>query len=302
MNLQEPLKIDSVDLSKIVYPKERTNMNKKIILIKLNENKCKNFVFQTPTLLNISKSTEKQGYTEIEMALVGKEKGKVDKFISFLNKLEAKIKEDAQFNAYSWFNTGSNENTTINFQKIIRESDEHPSGTIKLKLIKNNDFETIIELNNNKRISVKDIPEGSWCKMILEVYAVWVNSANDFGIFLRPILVSFTPKIKDSYNYRFAEESDEEDDDIDIPDTENKANIFMQVNNVKERNNDSTTQLELNELIHHLEINKSQQSSDNSELESEPIPLVSKDDNIISIDLSDANLSNSTSSSDTEDD
>jgi hypothetical protein len=299
MNLQEPLKIDLVDLSKIVYPKERTNQNKKIILIKLNENKCKNFVFQTPTLLNISKSTEKQGYTEIELALVGKEKGKVDKFISFLNNLEAKIKEDAQFNAYTWFNTSSNENTTINFQKIIRESDDYKSGTIKLKLIKNNDFETIIELNNNKRISIKDIPEDSWCKMILEVYAVWVNSANDFGIFLRPILVSFTPKIKDSYNYKFAEESDE-DDEIDIPDTENKANIFMQVNNVKERNNDSTTQLELNELIHHLEINKSQQSSEQSE--SESIPLISNNDNIISIDLSDANLSNSTSSSDTEDD
>jgi hypothetical protein len=74
----------------------------------------------------------------------------------------------------------------------------------------------------------------------------------------------------------------------------------MQVNNIKDKNNDSTTQLELNELIHHLEINKSQQSSDNSE--SEPIPLISKDDNIISIDLSDANLSNSISSSDTEDD
>jgi hypothetical protein len=32
MNFQEPLKLDSVDFSKIVYPKERTNQNKKIIL------------------------------------------------------------------------------------------------------------------------------------------------------------------------------------------------------------------------------------------------------------------------------
>ena len=32
-------------------------------------------LYAASTLLNISKSTEKQGYTEIELALVGKEKG-----------------------------------------------------------------------------------------------------------------------------------------------------------------------------------------------------------------------------------
>ena len=46
--------------------------------------------------------------------------------------------------------------------------------------------------------------------MILEVYAIWINK-NGFGIFLRPILVSFKPFDKIQYNYKFIEESDNED-------------------------------------------------------------------------------------------
>ena len=86
MNYQEPLRTSNIDFSKIVYPKTRANQNKKIVLVKYNEKgKLKNFVFQTPTLLNLSKPILSNGYGEIEVALVGKEKGKVNKFIKFLN-------------------------------------------------------------------------------------------------------------------------------------------------------------------------------------------------------------------------
>jgi hypothetical protein len=282
MNLQEPLQISSIDLSKIIYPKQRTNQNKKIILIKLNDkSKYKNFVFQTPTLLNLSKPQLHNGYAEIELALEGKEKSKVAKFINFLSELETQVKADAQTNAFTWFNITDN-NNTINFQKIVRESEDYSNGTIKIKIVKNNDFETMVQLNNNKRISIDNIPENSWCKMILEAYAVWVNSNNDFGIFFRPILVSFTPKDIEVYNYKFVEESDEEND-FDIPDTEVKAtqtanvNVFMNINNMPKNNNnnDTTSQLEINCLL------------DNLHTESES--------NIVKIDLSDANLSDSES-------
>ena len=46
--------------------------------------------------------------------------------------------------------------------------------------------------------------------MILEVYAIWINK-NGFGLFLRPILVSFKPFDKIEYNYKFIDESDNED-------------------------------------------------------------------------------------------
>ena len=288
MNLQEPLQISSIDLSKIIYPKQRTNQNKKIIIIKLSDkSKYKNFVFQTPSLLNLSKPQLYNGYAEIELALEGKEKSKVTKFINFLSELETKVKADAQSNAFTWFNITDN-NNTINFQKIVRESEDYSNGTIKLKIIKNNDFETVLQMNNNKRISINNIPENSWCKMVLEAYAVWVNSNNDFGIFFRPILVSFTPKDIEVYNYKFVEESDEEND-FDIPDTEIKENnIFMKITNTpidESKNNDLTSQLEINNLLNNLHTESEQ---------------VVHEANLVKIDLSDANLSDSESESDEE--
>lgn len=252
MNSQEPFKINNIDFSKIVYPKDRSNEKKKIVLMKYNDKgKLKNFVFQTPTLLNIGKIQMFNGYYEIELALVGKEKDRVNNFIDFLYELENKIKLDAKSYASNWFNI-TDENQTINFQKIIRESEDYQTGTIKVKIIKNNDFETVLQQNNSKKISVDSIPEDCWAKMILECYAIWINSNNDFGIFLRPILISFTPK--ETYNYKFIEDSDE-GEEFDVPDTEVNSNIFMNINNnLKNKTSaDSTSQLEVDNLIRDLQ-------------------------------------------------
>ena len=68
MNYQEPLNISNIDFNNIVYPKSRSSQNKKIILIKYNDRgKLKNFVFQTPTLLNLYKAHELTNYSEIEV-------------------------------------------------------------------------------------------------------------------------------------------------------------------------------------------------------------------------------------------
>ena len=250
MNIQEPLKINQIDLNKIVYPKIKNTPNKKIILIKYNEHKrLKNFVFQTPTLQHLFKPVMQDGYADIELMLTDKE---VDNgFIDFIDKLEQKVKEDAQFNAHPWFNL-SEENQTINFQKIVRESDVSKHGILKLKIIKNHDFETMIQLNNITKISIDNIPEASNCKMLLECYAVWVNANNNFGIFLRPILVSFKETNKNLYNYKFFDDEDENDsssDLDDVPDTEYSNNIFMKMPSNKDKNNfDSTSQLNIGQL------------------------------------------------------
>ena len=274
MNSHVPFKISGIDFNKIVCPKIKVNQNKKIILLKYNDNgRLKNFVVQTPTVLNTRAPIKYTGYSEIELAMVGKEKAKVNKFINFLNNLEDKIKENAQYNASSWFNLTDN-NTVLNFQKVIRDSDEYPTGMIKMKIIKNNDFETILQLNNEKRITMDSIPEDSWCKMILECYAIWINANNDFGIFFRPIIISFTPKEKQIYNYNFIEDS-EENNDFNIPESESN-NIFMNMGaNVEELYrslNDSTTQLELNfqdQKDQNLDINIKDSFLSNSESNSE---------------------------------
>ena len=59
--------------------------------------------------------------------------------------------------------------------------------------------------------------------MILECYAVWISN-NNFGLFFRPIAISFMDK--QVYNYNFFNDSESESEE-EIPDTE--ANIFMKV-------------------------------------------------------------------------
>ena len=245
-----PLNIHDIDLNNITYTKIKSNQTKKIILLKYNDksktNSIKNFVIQTPTLLNISSPDFTSGFAEIEVALDGKYNNRIDSFISFLNNLENKIKADAQTNAAGWFNM--NDNQTINFQKIIRESSNYSKGTLKIKIIKNNDFETLIQLNNTHKIDTNSIPANSWCKMILECYAIWINSNNDFGLFFRPVLLSFNLKEKDIYNYKFIE-SDE--DEIDIPDTEINHNIFMKVDSSNKLHK-SLIHLDASELVSNL--------------------------------------------------
>lgn len=288
MDIQQPYKISNVDFDNIVYPNVKTNQNKKIILIKYNENnKLKNFVFQTPTLLNLYKINNENNYAELEIALVGKDKNKVKTFVDFLNKLENKIKTDVQHHASLWFSNTNME--TIKCQKIIRESDKYKEGTIKIKIIKNVDFETSIRLNNNKKISLEQINENDWCKMILECYAIWINENNDFGLFFRPVIISFTPN--EQYNYNFI---DSEEESIDIPDTDINNNIFLNITSTNNNKyNDSTSLLDVNQLVSELntinsnninlkinEILSKTDSESDSEIESQSLNSLNSDSNI----------------------
>jgi hypothetical protein len=253
----EPYKFSEINLNKLIYSKPKQSGNKKVVLIKYNDNnKPGNLVFQTPSIYNLTEPDIKKGYGEIEVALHGKEKNRIDDFTSFLLKLENQVKQDAKVNASSWFDLNE-ENESINFQKLIREMDGLDSGILKLKLIKNNDFETeLINNVNSKKIklSLDEVPCDCWCKMLLEVYAIWINTNNDFGIFLRPVLVVFTPTEKKQYNYKMIEESDsDKEDEFEIPDTEINdninTNIFMSLSNIKQnKNNNTTSVLELDNL------------------------------------------------------
>ena len=120
--------------------------------------------------------------------------------------------------------------------------------------------------------------------MILECYAIWINSNNDFGLFLRPVLISFT--LKEIYNYNFVDDSDEE---LNVPDTEINSNIFMKINkSSKTKYNNSTTQLEINELVKNLDKNQIETSDFNN--------IGTTNDNIVKLKISD-NFFNDNSSS-----
>jgi hypothetical protein len=209
IKFKQPYKIDDIKFENIRYVDKKETPERTIIYTKYEDNnKLSNFVIQTPSLRNINEVISKKGINELEIPLVGQNNTKTDKFIGFLNNLDKQITSDAKINS-EWFNNFYNGNI-IRYQKSIRECDDYKNGMIKIKIIKNDNFETILQVNNKDDICVENIQKDSWVKMILEVYAIWINK-NGFGLFLRPILVSFKPFDKIEYNYKFIDESDNED-------------------------------------------------------------------------------------------
>ena len=134
-----------------------------------------------------------------------------------------------------WFDELSNKES-IKYKKIVKESDQFSNGTIKIKIIKNNDFETMLQVDNKNRINVKNIPMNYWCKMLVEIYALVINSqTNTFSLFLRPIILSFKEKQSKMYNYKFLEDSDSDKDEMDVPDSE-LSSIFIRQKIMNKKN------------------------------------------------------------------
>jgi len=248
MNLQEPFRIHQIDYSKIIYTKIKTNENKKIIFLKYDDNKNTNkpLVIQIPTLLNLNEPVKiTEEYNELEIPLITQEKEKTSGIVNFFEELDKKIVHDAKINSKTWFE-GISMTNSIKYKKIIKESDIYKDGVIKIKIIKNADFQTLLQIENKKRINVKELPVNSWCKMLIEVYAIVINIQNNtFSLFLRPIILSFKEKEISNYNYKFLEDSDSDKEDVDIPDSEING-LFIK--NIKTVNSDSVTSSQINVL------------------------------------------------------
>ena len=238
MNSLEPYRIQQIDLNNINYTKIKNEKNKRLIYIKYEDNKS--FVFQTPSLLNVNTPVKiTEDYYELEIPLITQEKNKQSKIINFLEELDKKIINDAKKNSKTWFDDLDN----IKYKKLIKESDIYTSGVIKIKIIKTQRFETLLKLDNTKKIILKDIPQDSWVKMLLEVYAVVINPENKtFYLFLRPVTLSFKEKENKKYNYTFLDDSDENNDDI--PDSDIN-NIFLKQKDKESLDNLTSSQINL---------------------------------------------------------
>ncbi len=268
-----PLKIDEIDFDNIVYSDIKSNSKKTVVFLKYKQkNRIINFAIQTPSLLNVNKSVKNSNNisSDLDVPLYGKTESKVNKLVNFLNKLDEKIIYDAKINTSSWFNNFEIEQ--INYQKIIRESNDKKfnKGTIKVKIIDNYDFKTQLHINNQTKIKEDDIPKNSWVKMILEIHAIWINQ-NGFGLFLKPIIVSFEP-IQIIKKYRFLDDS--EDEVENIIDSENS--IFIKNDNNLGDHNTETSILKVNPTDS-LTLNSRRFSSTSSD---ENIPAESSKENI----------------------
>lgn len=210
MTTKVPFRISEIDINNICYTDVKSNEKKTIVYLKyMDNNKLKNIVFQTPTTMSSNMIQCKNNIFELDVPLVGKEIDKINRFIQFLDNLDKKIVKDAK-NNNKWFELFSNQKT-MKYQKVLREStDGNRNGVIRLKLLRTNDFETVVQFNNS-RINIEEIQKDCWLKSILEIYAIWINE-NGFGLFIRPILLSFKPCMKINYNYKLIEDSEDVED------------------------------------------------------------------------------------------
>lgn len=268
MNYQEPYRIHQINLSNIVYTKVKTTETKKLVFIKYEDNKkIKPLVIQCPSLLNINQPTKvSNDYHELEIPLITQEKDKAKLLNKFFEDLDDKIIDDAKYNSTLWFDGIKNNKDSIKYKRIIKESDSFPDGALKVKVIKNIDFETMLQIENKSRINVQDIPVNYWCKMLLEVYALVINhQTNTFSLFLRPIILSFKDKQASKYNYTLLEDSDSDKDEMDVPDSELSSIFMKQVTKPSNDNELTSSQVKLMEKIGEELSSTSSSSSNNDE-------------------------------------
>ena len=265
MSYNVPFKISDIDFDSIVYKDVKSNSKKTVVFLKYKKNNTlRNLAIQTPSLFNINLPVKNSNHWDLDIPLHGKKNDKVNEFIEFLQKLDRKIIYDARLNSSNWFRNFDNDE--INYQELIRTSDDKrfSNGMFRVKLIKNSDFHTIVQLNNKTNINIESIPKNSWVKMIIEIQAIWINK-NGFGIFLKPVLVSFMPI--EIAKYKFLEDSEDEVDDV--IDSENCVFIAS-----KEINNNELETSNLRMVNDSLDINTtgkfSSTSSSNKEFSSTP--------------------------------
>jgi len=242
MNFQEPYRIHQINFDNLSFNKIKTVYNtnntiilKKIITIKYNDkNVQKPLVIQIPTLLNENLPMKAKDYHDLEIPLITEDKNKVVNLINFFENLDNKIISEAKKNSKLWFDKIPSKNC-VKYKRIIKDSDRYKDGVLRLKIIKKLDFETLLQIENKKRINISEIPSNTWCKILLEIFAIVINyETNSFSLFLRPIVLSFKEKEIIKYNYKILDDTDSDKDDI--PDTE-FSSVFMKQNN-KERIDD----------------------------------------------------------------
>jgi len=210
----QPLLIDNINFNNINIDKvDIENDNRKNIYLIYNNN---SFIIQTPEFSYNNKLKEMDDYYEIIIDLVCRNKEKTTKFITFLNNLDKYFITLISKNKDKYFN-----NKNIKYKSILREKNNNKF--IKLKLLKyniNNDILRIV--NNNNSISLEELNNNCYLKMLININAIWINN-NIFGIYLKPILINKRSIINN--NISFVKDSETEKSILD-------SNIDSNINSI----------------------------------------------------------------------
>ncbi len=74
MSSKTPYRFNEIDINNIIYTDIKYNNKKTVVYIKYDDNnKFKNLVFQTPSMISINNIQNKNNIFELDVPLVGKE-------------------------------------------------------------------------------------------------------------------------------------------------------------------------------------------------------------------------------------
>jgi hypothetical protein len=196
------------DIDNIIYGNVETldSMNNKLIIQIYDKNIGKPLYIQTPELLNLFGVINKKTHNELFLPLGGVQ---CLSFKNLINKLQNKVLSDANFNKDSWFN----KQKSVKFIPIIKELNKDATSTIEELtntenlsrcedgLLKMKITDSTIIRKENVEISVNELTKNKKVRMIIHVYAIWVNK-NTFGIYIKPEII----EEKNSFNLTFIED------------------------------------------------------------------------------------------------
>ncbi|VVU95089.1 hypothetical protein CPAV1605_814 [seawater metagenome] len=242
--VSKPYRISNIDIENIVYHSMKEGANKKILYLKYKDNnRDMPLTFQTPSLLNTEKTTQKTGFHELNVPLIGKNENKTGELIKFLRDLDQKFISDAKKFGSSWFGKAKN----ITYKSVIRSGNgdgkEYNNGVLRIKILDTDNFKTSLLLNNESPLHTSNIQSNHYVKMILECYALWITKEG-FGLYLKPILMSFSP-MKIDYNYSLLEDSDNDNNEEDNIVSDEILDTEIQQQHQETSSENETSQLDL---------------------------------------------------------
>lgn len=247
---QEPLRLKNINLNNVGFGKMKEKGNKKIIFMNYNN---RPFVFQCPQLQNITLPEKFDNYYKMELSLCEEKTNLLNKFIYDLEKIVVSyVIDNKLYKKSKYFN-------------IIHSSSVSNDLVLPIKILHNDNFETSIYIDS-KSAKIEDIKLKSMCKVILEIYAIWIND-DGFGIYIRPVVIAIDNM---KYKYKVLDDSPASDT-CDILDTD-VNNIFIKHNELskdilKEEEKVDTTQIIFTGNDEYDKLNKESDTSDDTELD-----------------------------------
>jgi hypothetical protein len=220
-------------LENIVYSDPKGKGDRKVIIIGYKDpekGKIVPLIFQTSELFcgsSVEKVNSGKGSIthQLDVPIYARSKKRTLEFKNFLTKLNNKVMNDAKKYGQKWFS----DTDELRYKSLIRGSNnknkEFENGTIKLKFVDNDQFKTYVFDENKEPVDPEEYLKAGSCYMriMMEVSALWISDGNYFGIATRVYQVGISRSsnpIMSTDTYAFIEDSDEENYDEFVADTE----------------------------------------------------------------------------------